>query len=78
MTSGDLANTWLTQDPIGEEGGINLYGFVGSNPAGGIDLLGLKVIVDPNSTEAFKRKVKDCICKLLTSPNGKRLFNKGK
>ena len=23
---------WLTRDPIGEEGGANLYGFVGNNP----------------------------------------------
>ncbi len=23
---------WLSRDPIGEEGGVNLYGFVGNRP----------------------------------------------
>ncbi len=32
---------WLTRDPLGEAGGINLYGFVGNDPIGFIDPLGL-------------------------------------
>jgi RHS repeat-associated protein len=28
---------WLNRDPIGEEGGVNLYGYVGNNPVGAID-----------------------------------------
>ncbi len=32
---------WASQDPIGEEGGINLYGFVGNNPVNLVDPLGL-------------------------------------
>ena len=31
---------WLNRDPIGEEGGVNLYGFCGNNGIGLIDLLG--------------------------------------
>ncbi len=31
---------WLNRDPIGEEGGVNLYGFVGNDPANTIDPLG--------------------------------------
>jgi len=31
----------VPRDPIGEEGGINLYGYVGNNPLNGIDALGL-------------------------------------
>jgi RHS repeat-associated protein len=32
---------WLSRDPIGEEGGINLYGYVGNRPTMLIDPLGL-------------------------------------
>jgi len=33
--------TWLSRDPIGEGGGINLYQYVGNNPIWAIDPLGL-------------------------------------
>jgi hypothetical protein len=32
---------WPSRDPIEEEGGINLYGFVGNDPVGRIDKFGL-------------------------------------
>ena len=32
---------WLSRDPIGEDGGLNLYGFVGNDPVNFVDLLGL-------------------------------------
>lgn len=32
---------WPNRDPIGERGGINLYGFVGNNGVGEVDVLGL-------------------------------------
>jgi RHS repeat-associated protein len=32
---------WLSRDPIGEKGGINLYGYVGNDPTNFIDPLGL-------------------------------------
>lgn len=33
---------WLTRDPIGEDGGPNLYGFVGNDPIHRIDALGFE------------------------------------
>jgi RHS repeat-associated protein len=32
---------WLSRDPIGEAGGINLYGYVGGNPVSWFDFHGL-------------------------------------
>ena len=32
---------FINRDPIGEEGGVNLYGFVGNNPVNRLDFLGL-------------------------------------
>jgi hypothetical protein len=43
---------WLNRDPIEEEGGINLYGFVGNDPIDEWDAFGLKLIRyvgDPNA-----------------------------
>lgn len=34
---------WISRDPIGEEGGVNLYGFVGNNLLNVIDKLGLEL-----------------------------------
>jgi RHS repeat-associated protein len=33
---------WLSRDPLGERGGINLYGYVGNNPIWAIDPFGLE------------------------------------
>ncbi len=36
-----LTGRWPSRDPIEEKGGKNMYGFVGNNPIGFIDMLGL-------------------------------------
>ncbi len=33
---------WVNRDPIEEDGGINLYGYVGNNPVNDVDPLGLQ------------------------------------
>jgi len=35
---------WLSRDPIEERGGVNLYGFVGNQPTGRVDVLGRSVL----------------------------------
>jgi RHS repeat-associated protein len=40
---------WLSRDPIGETGGINLYGYVSNNPVNLWDLLGLITIAFPGA-----------------------------
>ena len=37
---------WLSRDPIGEGGGLNLYGYIGQNPTREIDQLGLSPASD--------------------------------
>lgn len=36
-----VTGRWPSRDPIGERGGLNLYGFVGNSPNNSIDRLGL-------------------------------------
>jgi len=64
---------WLSRDPIGEDGGINLYAYVGNRPVNGVDPLGLEIIFpagyDPTPLYNFIKQ----------SPNGQPLldfFNK--
>jgi uncharacterized protein RhaS with RHS repeats len=37
----DPKRNWLSGDPIGTNGGINLYGYVGNDPINWFDPLGL-------------------------------------
>ena len=45
---------WLSRDPIEEEGGINLYGYVGNSPINRSDPLGL-FDVDPELRKQFPK-----------------------
>jgi RHS repeat-associated protein len=41
-----LTRRWPSRDPINENGGMNLYGFVGNNSLNKADILGLRVRID--------------------------------
>jgi RHS repeat-associated protein len=46
-----LTGRWSSRDPIGERGGMNLYGFINNNPTNLIDVLGEKGwVADPEIT----------------------------
>ena len=42
---------WLTRDPMGFDGGINLYGYCGSGPVGNADPEGLKIEIIGNGVD---------------------------
>ena len=42
-----ILGRWLTRDPIGYQGGINLYGYVGSGPVGDVDATGTQISFGP-------------------------------
>lgn len=48
------AGRWVSRDPIEENGGVNLYGFVRNGSFNGHDILGLQEVVDC-------KKIKDCL-----------------
>ncbi|QIF02262.1 RHS repeat-associated core domain-containing protein [Roseimicrobium sp. ORNL1] len=47
---------WLSEDPIGELGGVNLYGYVGNSTDGSVDFLGL---VDMNFFSPSEKRIYD-------------------
>jgi uncharacterized protein RhaS with RHS repeats len=69
---------WIQRDPIGEQGGINLYGYVDNNPVNHYDPFGLCLVVDPSLKDDFYKaghylyadnSMKLVIKKLIESPN---------
>ena len=62
-----VTGRWPSRDPIGERGGINLYGMVGNNPVARWDMLGLTPPVVPpadvrQDTDDWKNHETNC-CK---------------
>jgi RHS repeat-associated protein len=64
---------WLSRDPIEEQGGINLYGYVGGNPVNNTDRLGLS---DDDNVIPFppKKDGKLPKCETLTCEQGYQLL----
>jgi len=44
---------WLSPDPIGEKGGMNIYQYAGGDPTSSTDLLGLYPLANPAAAEAY-------------------------
>ena len=42
---------WISRDPLGEDGGVNLYAFCGNDPINKFDLLGLKRSKDDDEVD---------------------------
>jgi RHS repeat-associated protein len=47
------AGRWLSADPLGEMGGMNLYGYVGGDPIRYVDPLGLDAVPNTRRTNIF-------------------------
>jgi integrase/recombinase XerD len=59
-----LTGRWPSRDPIGETGGVNLYGFVGNNGVNYVDGLGHRIVTD-DENEAYRKQIKEAL-ELLT------------
>jgi RHS repeat-associated protein len=65
---------WPSRDPIGERGGVNLYGMVGNNAVGNVDYLGLfvnQILADLNQI------IKDSVRCTITVVVGHGTVNTG-
>jgi len=62
---------WLSRDPINEEGGINLYGYVWNSPIMATDPYGLDVVVDPSLSQGAKNALQAQMDKVRATPTGK-------
>jgi RHS repeat-associated protein len=46
-----VTGRWPSRDPIGEKGGVNLYGFIENIPISNIDIWGLLTFLDPEQDD---------------------------
>lgn len=58
---GERVGPWLSADPIGEKGGLNLYAYVGNSPINSRDPLGLVNMNLINETDPEQREALDAI-----------------
>ena len=65
---------WLSRDPIGEAGGLNLYGYVGNRPTVSVDPYGLDMTLPNNPSGLGPEWTPDPTHK---NPNGQRFRGPG-
>jgi RHS repeat-associated protein len=73
--SADLGR-WLSRDPIGKSGGINLYGYVGNGTANGKDLLGLYITYGGGGSERFWKNYRKLYSQMRACEAGRRILDK--
>src|SRR5690606_7223937 len=56
-----VTGRWISRDPIGERGGVNLYGFVGNNVVNRFDRLGLHELGEDQIADHSQP---DCKCSI--------------
>ena len=57
-----VTGRWPSRDPIGEDGGENLYGFISNDGINYFDYLGLKESILEIANKSLGKKPKDCGC----------------
>ncbi len=66
---------WPNRDPIGENGGINLYGFVGNNPLDRVDRLGLLITTTPGIPHVSNDRHNNYLIFYISCPSGFQVQN---
>ena len=62
---------WLSRDPLGEAGGLNLYGFVGNDPINNADYLGLStILIDGGGSSSWLDPVEILPAVMEPAPEG--------
>ena len=63
---------WLSRDPIGEEGGVNLYGFVENKSINEVDFLGESIwVLDGSSSKKVNDDYNKTLWSVKTTENNK-------
>jgi RHS repeat-associated protein len=66
-----LTGRWPSRDPIGEDGGENLYGFVGNDGVDRVDAFGRKIFVIARNLEFLTNDVRTRVNTILADPAGR-------